>query len=756
MGNFVHRNKILNYTVKVKTNTTTFFSSGFIGQMLIVEALAMAFSFISDFLQPLAPVTGYLFFASAVITAILLFLYITKVSLRTKILNKFLISSSVMVLTGLFYFLQDETNNQSGVLASKFPSVGNWQSNLGLIQEELSEIKESTIRTEKLVETIVDNTGENIKQTKQLNETIKESSEAIVNKLEDINDSFNLLTKSGGLILNAERPEEFYHNSRTYEERGDYINARRSYNQYFSFKLDFIDPHLRFQTFLKIQEGKAGAREVYSSIYENDQRTVIEFLKILLFDAPFRTEKLKDFISRNPDFAPAYYELSRDYSPERTGVENLRNRKLELQVLEKFIQLNNEGKFVRYFIDKGYASNWIEKANARLHILNSGLNEIKETYYDDGTVHKETTYKDGIREGEERVFLNKESSIIVFDGSIVDHTSRGHSKNLLVKNLSWYKSKNVLIEKNIYKEGSLISKIKINYYKTGEILERQTLQPADQESMKPLLDKLSLRKIMNRMDDEDYLDKKIRCPEGRSLDRDNFGTDIHCMGGGPDPFFHSNEEKRLDEIKRIQEEIDAGLVIQGPYEFYYKNGQIEEKGLYENNYKQQYSFFSKDGKLEEKGSRKRVIWPNTSVDLFSHGNYERYYKNGQLVTKGEFRDGELLAPYKIYYENGTVFLEKNASGEYKKFNEVGLLIQEIKPIDCENPRFLTGINFNIKSERRSYNCFKSRSLDEEGNLSEWNSGMYSPFPQATSWANCLSPKHLCTNPFPTITHKRIL
>ena len=32
------------------------------------------------------------------------------------------------------------------------------------------------------------------------------------------------------------------------------------YNQYFTFKLDYIDPHLRYQHF-KTQEGRAGARE---------------------------------------------------------------------------------------------------------------------------------------------------------------------------------------------------------------------------------------------------------------------------------------------------------------------------------------------------------------------------------------------------------------------------------------------------------------------------------------------------------------
>ena len=82
--------------------------------------------------------------------------------------------------------------------------------------------------------------------------------------------SFSSIAQSGGIIEKPSRPEQFYHNARIYELGGDYLNARKSYNRYFSFKLDFLDPHLRYQTFLKVQEGLAGAREIYSAIYENE------------------------------------------------------------------------------------------------------------------------------------------------------------------------------------------------------------------------------------------------------------------------------------------------------------------------------------------------------------------------------------------------------------------------------------------------------------------------------------------------------
>ena len=51
------------------------------------------------------------------------------------------------------------------------------------------------------------------------------------------------------MIANPTGPEQFYHNARIQEQSGDYLNARKSYNRFFSFKLNFIDPHLRYQTF---------------------------------------------------------------------------------------------------------------------------------------------------------------------------------------------------------------------------------------------------------------------------------------------------------------------------------------------------------------------------------------------------------------------------------------------------------------------------------------------------------------------------
>ena len=37
------------------------------------------------------------------------------------------------------------------------------------------------------------------------------------------------------------------------------------------------------------------------------------------------------------------------------------------------------------------------------------------------------------------------------------------------------------------------------------------------------------------------------------------------------------------------------------------------------------------------------------------GPFESYYKNGQLKDKGTYKDGELDGPYEMYHENGQLW-----------------------------------------------------------------------------------------------------
>lgn len=731
----------------MSAGNTEFIRNAMSKELIFTMGFSVVASFISDFLQPLANITFYVLILSAVLSAIFLLLYLIKKDIRKKFTKYLIASITLMALSGFLYTAQDESNSEKGVLAANFPALGNLQKDLGMLEKDIAEIKESTLRTEQLVESIAKDSKENIKQTKELTETIKDSNEAIVNKLDEISDSFQEISKLGGIISDPKRPEEFYTNARVYEDRGDYLNARRMYNQYFTFKLDYIDPHLRYQTFLKVQEGRAGAREVYNSLFSNDNMITIEYLKILLYNAPTRTQLLKEFIQKNKDFAPAYYELSKDYSPSRTGQESLSNRKLELENLEKFVELNNEGKFIRYFLDKSIAAEWVKYSEERISVLNSGLNEIKETYFNDGSISLRTNYRNGIREGEELEYASKNDSIRVYDGIIVDHYSRGREILVKVKDLNWYDGNNILIRKNFYEGGELKKSEDLKYYSSGEIFNSETFIPASKTVIDNLKSQLWNVESMLKMEKDRELDNKIN----KCDDWDNRGS-MECMGSG----FRANDfsiQRYEEDIKRLKQEISNAREKTGQYKFFYKNGQIEDEGINENGEKKSFAFFSQEGVLEIKGNIKNYFSPfRDDADFrYLHGSYEKYHNNGQLMIKGVFEEGELIAPYKVFYENGDVFLEKNDQGKYKKFSPSGVLLLEVQPIKCEKE-----IKYNRASNSKGmevgiYKCFKLTYYNEENNGEFFEKEIsIQPFQSNASGkrGNCLKPTYVCEGTSP--------
>ena len=142
--------------------------------------------FIADVLQPIAPFSSYLIFASATTSVGILVILVVKAALRTKILPAFFISISLMVVSGSMYFLQKDETRQSGVLANAIPGIKGLQSAMGIMQKDISEIKESTkrieessARTEETVKVVEKNTKETAEATKKIAGSI----DAVFNEL---------------------------------------------------------------------------------------------------------------------------------------------------------------------------------------------------------------------------------------------------------------------------------------------------------------------------------------------------------------------------------------------------------------------------------------------------------------------------------------------------------------------------------------------------------------------------------------------
>jgi uncharacterized caspase-like protein len=187
---------------------------------------------------------------------------------------------------------------------------------------------------------------------------------------QDIAREFAQIAGRGSLIADPKEPHEFYANARLYELRGDFLNARRSYLGFFNFGLPYVDPHYRFQTFLKVQEGRAGAREVYSELAGTRRADeTLAYAAALLLEPEQRKARLEEIITRKPEFAPAYYELARNYSEAQLGVQTLADKEKERNLLQRFVSLADGGKYLGWFIDQTYAAEQLDDARRRLAAL---------------------------------------------------------------------------------------------------------------------------------------------------------------------------------------------------------------------------------------------------------------------------------------------------------------------------------------------------------------------------------------------------
>ncbi len=203
----------------------------------------------------------------------------------------------------------------------------------------------------------------------QATKNVESNSERIASAVDEIREGVEAVADLGGIIANPEAPQDFYHNARLHEQGGDYAKARQSYSRFFSFDLDLVDPHIRYQSFLKLQEGREGAREVYNELISGSSSFIPKYASLLLLDRNPRVKRLTEFAEDHPDFPPVYYELSRDYSEARLGDQAMSDKAAEYEYLQTFLKLNDEGKFLKFMLDHASAETQLADARTRLEAL---------------------------------------------------------------------------------------------------------------------------------------------------------------------------------------------------------------------------------------------------------------------------------------------------------------------------------------------------------------------------------------------------
>ena len=305
----------------------------------ITGLLSGGFGFFADVLEPIAPFASYICIASLIGLVLGLILWAV---LKKDLLPIILFCAFSFIVTGLLTLMKNsEEEEKNGVLATMMPALANIQSSLGIIQKDVSEIKDTTNRIE--------------------------------DKTDKVLEGINTISKSGGIIANPETPEEFYHNARVHELGGNYAAARKSYLQYFRLDTDKLDPHLRFVKFLKIQEGRSGARESYQEITAGSKGSIPQYVKILLLDRDDRVKKLSAYAEENPGFGPVWYQLSQEYSYEKMGSQTISDRREELKYTKKFKEANDAGQVVKYMIDQELVSEWVADADKRRKVIEESM-----------------------------------------------------------------------------------------------------------------------------------------------------------------------------------------------------------------------------------------------------------------------------------------------------------------------------------------------------------------------------------------------
>lgn len=227
-------------------------------------------------------------------------------------------------------------------------------------------------------------------QTNKLDDSMQKidvRTEKIESTLSDFSKKFAMFVKSGTLINDPQRPEEYYFNAILYQERGDSNNARVSFLSYLRAQKEFIDPIERFTRMLTAMEGKSVALETLRSVQaEHPSLSLDIYIKYLTDKSSVKDKKshtemfnaeiaLRDMGESHPEFGPIYYILADRTSRSIYGNDFTRASQ-ESNYLKSFLDANQKGLVLKYFIDQSMASDWIFKAERRYELLRQEMPEL--------------------------------------------------------------------------------------------------------------------------------------------------------------------------------------------------------------------------------------------------------------------------------------------------------------------------------------------------------------------------------------------
>ncbi len=334
------------------------------------SVLATVITFVTDVLQPLgnfAPWVAGISLVTALATGAVYWRHWRKPGVdraEHPLLGLFILSVGFTVFFGGWSWVE-ANGPQRGYLAANVDPIAQIQAQLLGLQQDVTKIKETTQKSATVVAVAAT-------QQAQGQDTAQKSATAVVaaataqaQGFKEIQDAFARLSSQGTLVPDPQTPQDWYANARLYELKGDTANAIKSFEGYFTYKLEFVDPYLEYTSIIRATDGIARTRQVVADLQRaNASSQALELLAATLLDSPQeRLQRLTGLAGRAPQFGPVYDELGQEYDRALQASVTADLLQKQQDAYNTLFKLEDQQGFSRYYIDKALADKHIESAH---------------------------------------------------------------------------------------------------------------------------------------------------------------------------------------------------------------------------------------------------------------------------------------------------------------------------------------------------------------------------------------------------------
>ncbi len=324
-----------------------------------IGAISAVGSFLSDVLKPLANFAPILAALTVLITIILAFVLIR---LDRKLDDKdvwdtfpgaiyMVFAASAIVFSGWSVVIT--YGPERGYVADNVDAVAALQDQLGLIQQDVAEIKETTEQI-----------------ATQQAEGFASLEEALA----------NIQSGQMTIIESPATPQEWYNNAKIYQLRGDTTNAIAAYEGYFASDgaLTFVDPFEDYVDLINATQGIARARDIIGDLQSQnpDNPTLQLMAAVLLNTVDERVTALETLTAQNPAYGPGFLYLGREL--DRKLRETTTNDLLQRQsaAYTRLFELELNQGFSNFYIDKLKAQEKLADALVQLEAYQQAANTL--------------------------------------------------------------------------------------------------------------------------------------------------------------------------------------------------------------------------------------------------------------------------------------------------------------------------------------------------------------------------------------------